>query len=331
MMNTLVKSSPRKKLLKYAVFTLVGFLLGGLAASVTNYMAAREFTQQQAAPATTTVGPTRAPEGYSVVQENGRLKVVPREGISKGAEDPSTYKIDLEEKIDVEDVRELMEASADDIAKRAFERELNRRKPPDPIEEQLSEEDKALIAANKQREIFMQAHRQPSIGMYVPGDFSLMDEQGNAVTEKSWPGKYLMIFFGFTRCPDVCPVTLAKMADAIEKLGPLGERVQPLFITVDPERDTMEVIGDYTDRFGKKIIGLTGSVEQILAASAAYKVYAAKSERKTLAAAYSMDHTAYIYFMSPANQLEEIFRMEQSTSTIVERMRPYLMGTAKKK
>lgn len=324
MLNTLVKSPPRKKLLKFAVFTLVGFLLGGLVAYVTNMRAAQQFNEQQLAASSSTRSPSRVSSGsFAVVQENGRLKLVPREGLSKGTEDPSSYKIDMD------DVNAAIEASAEDIATRAMEKELKSKQQETAPE--VTEEIKALEAAKQQREAFLQAHRQPSIGMYVPGDFSLMDENGNPVTEKSWPGKYLMIFFGFTRCPDVCPVTLGKMAAVLKELGPLADMVQPIFITVDPERDTVEVIKDYTDRFGDNLVGLTGSMEQILAAEASYKVYAAKSERKTLAAEYAMDHTAYIYFMSPSNQLEELFRIEQSTHTVAGLMRTYLMGTAKKK
>lgn len=325
MLNTLVKSPPRKKLLRFAVFTLVGFLLGGIAAYVTNQRAAHEFAAQQQAAAPADAASSRVSQGgFTVVQENGRLKLVPRDGISKGAEDPSTYKLDMD------NVNAAMEASAEAVAKRVLEKEQGK-KTPENENAKLSEEDQALIAANEKRQVFLQAHRQPSIGMYVPGDFSLMDEQGNAVTEKSWPGKYLMVYFGYTRCPDVCPVTLSKMAAVLEELGPLADMVQPLFITVDPERDTMEVIGDYTGRFSDKLVGLTGTMEQVLAAETSYKVYAAKSERKTYAAEYNMDHTAYIYFMSPSNQLEELFRIEQSNHTVAGLIRPYLMGTAKKK
>jgi protein SCO1/2 len=109
----------------------------------------------------------------------------------------------------------------------------------------------------------------------------------------------MLIYFGYTFCPDVCPTTLNALAGALDKLGSRADRVQPLFITVDPKRDTPSVIGQYTAAFSPRIIGLTGTNEQISAAEKEYRVYAAEHRTGPGPNDYSMDHSSIIYLMGP--------------------------------
>lgn len=103
------------------------------------------------------------------------------------------------------------------------------------------------------------------------GPFSLIDHQGRPVSDEDFRGRFMLVFFGYTYCPDVCPTELATMALVMDTLGPAGETVQPLFITVDPERDTAELLGEYVAAFHPRLIGLTGSPEQIAAAAEVYQ------------------------------------------------------------
>ncbi len=136
-------------------------------------------------------------------------------------------------------------------------------------------------------------------GMAVGGPFALVDGDGKAVTDRSWRGKFMLVYFGYTFCPDVCPTTLNHVADALDRLGPAGERVQPLFITVDPKRDGPAVVKQYAAAFGPRMIGLTGSPEQIGAAARAYRVYYAEHRTGTGGDDYTMDHSSVLYLMGP--------------------------------
>jgi len=133
----------------------------------------------------------------------------------------------------------------------------------------------------------------------IGGPFALIGPGGAPITDKSFPGKYLLIFFGYTYCPDVCPTTLTSVAGALDRLGPLAAKIQPLFITVDPQRDTVDVLQSYVGHFDKRIIGLTGSPASIEAAEKAYRVYAAPSRTGDGPNDYLMDHSAIVYLMDP--------------------------------
>lgn len=160
----------------------------------------------------------------------------------------------------------------------------------------------------------------------VGGAFSLIDQNGHPVTEKSWPGKYLLVFFGFTNCPDVCPVTLDKLTAVLHQLGDDdADKVQTLFITVDPARDKPNVLKDYVGHFHKSILGLTGSEDQVKAAEQAYKVFTARHDSPN-GHDYSFDHSTFVYFMAPDGTLAEIIHTEDKPSDIADRIRPYLEG-----
>lgn len=152
----------------------------------------------------------------------------------------------------------------------------------------------------------------------VEGTFKLVDGDGKDVTEKSWPGKYKLVFFGFTNCPEICPVTLDKVAKALDKLGADAEKVQPLFITTDPARDTPKVVKEYSAKFHKSITGLTGTEEQVKVAEASYKVYAVK--RETEGGDYQIDHSGFIYFMSPDDKMIQIIGGKETADEIADKV-----------
>jgi protein SCO1/2 len=152
---------------------------------------------------------------------------------------------------------------------------------------------------------------QPA-GLTVGGPFSLIDGDGKPVTDQSWHGKYMLVYFGYTFCPDVCPTTLSSVADAVDKLGTKADRLQPLFITVDPKRDTPAVVKQYAAAFGPRIVGLTGTPEQIAAAAKAYRVYYAEHRTGPGPDDYSMDHSSVLYLMGPDGRFIAPVRADQT-------------------
>ena len=132
----------------------------------------------------------------------------------------------------------------------------------------------------------------------VGGPFSLTDQSGRRVTEKDFAGKVLLVNFGYTFCPDVCPTELAAMTAAIDQLGDAAKRVQPLFITIDPTRDTVAQLALYHQNFHPSFAMLTGSEDEIARAARAYRVYYKKADSQS-ATEYLMDHSALVYLMGP--------------------------------
>lgn len=132
----------------------------------------------------------------------------------------------------------------------------------------------------------------------IGGPFSLVDHTGKRVTEKDFLGKYTLIFFGYTDCPDICPTELQVMSAALDQMGEAGEPIQPVFITVDPERDTPDVLKAYVENFHPRLMGLTGTADEIAAVARAYRVYYTKASG-TAAGDYLMDHSSILYLMGP--------------------------------
>jgi protein SCO1 len=133
----------------------------------------------------------------------------------------------------------------------------------------------------------------------IGGPFTLTSPDGTTVTEQAYLGKWLLVYFGFTSCPDTCPTALLEIATALDKLGPEAGTLQPLFITVDPLRDTPAVMGDYTQSFDPRIVGLTGTPQQIAAVAQEYGVYHAPRKTGPGPEDYVMDHGTYLYLMDP--------------------------------
>ncbi|MFN3745089.1 MAG: SCO family protein [Hyphomicrobiaceae bacterium] len=161
----------------------------------------------------------------------------------------------------------------------------------------------------------------PSTGRaLVGGPFTLVDHTGKTVTEKDFRGRYLLIYFGFTHCPDVCPSALQVVAAALDKLGAKADQVVPIFITVDPERDTPEQLASYVPSFHPRLVGLTGTQEQIAAAAKAYRVYAKKVEDPKSSAGFTYDHTSLIYLMDREGAYVAHFTHATSVDRIAERL-----------
>ena len=155
----------------------------------------------------------------------------------------------------------------------------------------------------------------------IGGPFTLVNGAGETVTESSFPGQYLLVYFGYTYCPDVCPTSLQTMANALNALEPaVVERIQPLFVTVDPERDRPADVAEYAGFFHPRLMGLTGTVEQVTAAARAYKVYFAKVEQPDSAAPYLLDHSAITYLMAPDGSLAAFFRHGEPAADMAARL-----------
>ena len=135
----------------------------------------------------------------------------------------------------------------------------------------------------------------PSIG----GPFTLVDQDGKTVSEADFKGSHMLVYFGYTYCPDVCPTSLSAMAGALDILGDKADKITPVFITIDPERDDPEALKSYIEHFHPRLVGLTGTPGQIKAAAKGYKAYYAKVGDGYEQGDYSMDHSSITYLMGP--------------------------------
>ena len=163
-------------------------------------------------------------------------------------------------------------------------------------------------------------------GSTIGGPFQLVDHNGQTVSQADFAGKFMLIYFGFTHCPDFCPTELQIMGNAMDELGAEGAPVVPIFITVDPERDTPESIKDYVAAFHPRMIGLTGSLAQVEAAAKAYKVYFKKQPGPGGEAGddYQVDHTVFVYLMGPDGVLRSMFRHGTSVAVMSGEIRAQL-------
>jgi protein SCO1/2 len=161
---------------------------------------------------------------------------------------------------------------------------------------------------------------QSSGAALIGGPFSLVGTGGKPVTDRDFRGRYMLIFFGFTHCPDICPAELQVIAQALEQLGDKAKTVVPIFITLDPERDTPEAMANYVKSFGPNFVGLTGSPEAIAAAAKAYRVAYSKVENKESAGDYSVDHSALVYLMDPEGRYVTHFSYGLSADQMAEKL-----------
>ncbi len=149
-------------------------------------------------------------------------------------------------------------------------------------------------------------------GMTVGGPFALVDGDGKPVTDKTWRGKYMLVYFGYTFCPDVCPTTLNSVTEALDTLGAKADQIQPLFITIDPKRDKPAEVKQFAAAFGPRMVGLTGSPEQIAVAAKAYRVYYAEHRTGKEAGDYTLDHSSVLYLMGPDGRFIAPVRADQA-------------------
>ena len=160
-------------------------------------------------------------------------------------------------------------------------------------------------------------------GVKIGGPFTLTDHAGALRTEKDLAGRYTLIYFGFTYCPAICPTELQKMNQALKRIGTLAEKVQPVFITIDPARDTQIVMAAYVPQFHPRLLGLTGTQEQIDAVLKAYRVYARRVDDPALSD-YTMDHSSYIYLIDPQGLLLEAYGITSTPAEIAAGLRRHV-------
>jgi len=156
----------------------------------------------------------------------------------------------------------------------------------------------------------------------IGGPFRLVDQNGKTVTDADLKGKWSLVYFGYTHCPDACPTALNDIAIALDELGPQRTAVRPVFVTVDPERDTPEVLKSYVTAFDAPILALSGTPEEIAQAAKGYRVYYAKHPE--VGGDYSMDHSSVIYVMDPEGRFTASFTQENSPEEIAERLKKLL-------
>ena len=153
----------------------------------------------------------------------------------------------------------------------------------------------------------------------VGGPFELTDQDGRRVTEADFSGRLMLVYFGFTYCPDICPAGLQVVTAALDELGADSDRVAPIFVTVDPERDTPEQMKQYVSSFHKSFTGLTGTPEDIAKAAKAYRVYYRKVQDEALSE-YTMDHTSFLYLMGADGQFITHFPHTIAPEKLAERL-----------
>ncbi len=150
----------------------------------------------------------------------------------------------------------------------------------------------------------------------IGGPFSLSNTDGKQVTDRDFRGKLMLVFFGYTHCPDVCPTEMQNMADVMDKLGPDAKQVAPIFISVDPVRDTPQALSDYVKNFSPLITGLTGTQDEVASAGKAYRVYFRKADGGS--ENYTVDHSVFVYLMDKDGNYLTHFMFNTPPETIVD-------------
>lgn len=156
----------------------------------------------------------------------------------------------------------------------------------------------------------------------IGGPFQLVDQNGRTITNTQLEGKWLLVYFGYTHCPDACPTTLNNLAVALRDLGAKRDEIRPVFITIDPARDTPTVMKDYVTAFDAPILALTGTVAQVARAANDYRVYYAKHPEP--GGDYSMDHSSIVYVMDPKGRFTASFNGEDPPKQMAERLKKLL-------
>ena len=156
----------------------------------------------------------------------------------------------------------------------------------------------------------------------VGGPFRLVNQDGQTVTDQDYKGRPFLVFFGFTHCPEVCPTTLFEVSEIIRNLGPDGDRVRAIFITIDPERDTPTAMKEYLSSFDPRLSGLTGDLDAIAAVAKSYRAFYRKVPLDQ--GGYTMDHTAIVYLMDKQGRFVAPFSLKRTTEASVAELRKHL-------
>jgi protein SCO1/2 len=175
---------------------------------------------------------------------------------------------------------------------------------------------------------FAGERREPVVSgtALIGGPFSLTDHTGRRITEKDFAGKYTLMFFGYTSCPDLCPSELQVMSAALDKLGPAADRVRPVFVTIDPERDTVAVLKAYVANFHPRLVGLTGTPEEIAAIAKAWRVYYQRPKSEAGKSDYLMDHSTFLYLMGPDGTFVKHFEYGTNVEALAEALKAAIGG-----
>jgi protein SCO1 len=172
------------------------------------------------------------------------------------------------------------------------------------------------VLANRGADAFADCRMGQVAGGDIGGPFTLVNTAGQTVTDAEVLAKPSLVYFGYTFCPDVCPFDMARNVEAVDLLDAKGIDVTPVFISIDPERDTPDALADYASNMHPKLIALTGSADQVKAASQAYKTFYAK--RDTGDEFYLMDHSTFTYLVLPGTGFVDFFRREITSEQMME-------------
>ena len=172
------------------------------------------------------------------------------------------------------------------------------------------------VVSNRNADPFADCRQGQIAGGDIGGPFTLVNTAGQSVTDKEVLAKPSLVYFGYTFCPDVCPLDMQRNVEAVDKLETQGIDVTPVFITIDPDRDTPQALADYAANLHPKLIALSGSADQIQAASRAYKTFYKK--RDTGDEYYLMDHSTFTYLMLPGEGFVDFFRREITSDQMAE-------------
>ena len=164
----------------------------------------------------------------------------------------------------------------------------------------------------------------------IGGAFALKDQTGKVRTDADFRGQLMLVYFGFTYCPDICPTDLQAIGLAMDQLGPDAASIQPLFVTLDPERDTVEHLAQYVTLFHPRLIGLTGSIKDVSQAADAYRVYYKRVTTGTKPDDYTVDHSAFIYLIDRDGKYLGFFPPGTDAAKMVDMIRPHLKGSAER-
>ncbi|KAF9347302.1 Cu-binding protein [Mortierella sp. AD094] len=173
------------------------------------------------------------------------------------------------------------------------------------------------------------AYGKPKIG----GPFSLINHNGARTTNEDFKGRYMLIYFGFTNCPDICPEELDKMAQVLDTVNAdpeIGNVITPIFITCDPQRDTVAEVREYVKDFHKDLIGLTGSMEEIAKIAKAYRVYFSKPPKVAEGEDYLVDHSIFFYLMSPEGEFVDCYAKDHTAEHVSESVKEHIQEYIKK-
>ncbi len=179
-----------------------------------------------------------------------------------------------------------------------------------------------IVAASLAAGVALRRAGEPPVAVANPSAaaYTLIDQNGQPVTEATYRGRWVLVFFGFTQCPDVCPTSMTYAADLMEGLGPDAAKLQVAFITIDPERDTPAALKDYLANFDRRIVGLTGTPAQIAAAAKTFNVYYAKRPLED-ANDYAMDHSTAFYLVDPNGKLLRAFALQRGADEMTADLR----------